>query len=179
MIKVEIKKYFLYIIGIIILTIIEALILLSLPDFMANIINYGIGENNLSYIYTTGLKMILITLFSSICAISLSFCCAKLGANIASDLRMMAFTKITLMDEEAFNNFTKASLLTRTTNDINQISMVISNFFRHILFAITMGSGGIIKAFSKSKSLPALSIILIIGILSVIIFLIIVFLLVI
>lgn len=105
------------------------------------------------YILMAGLKMLGIALVGTICAIVCGFLASKIGAGISRMLRSDVFKKVESFSNEEFNKFSTASLITRTTNDITQVQMVVIMFIRIVCFAPMMGIGALIKAFQNTPSM--------------------------
>ncbi len=105
------------------------------------------------YIVRIGLLMLLITLLSVACAIAVGFLSAKTAAGVARDLRRLVFRKVESFSSAEFDRFSTASLITRTTNDITQIQMLVIMMMRMIFYAPIMGVGGIIRAINKDSSM--------------------------
>lgn len=105
------------------------------------------------YILRTGLLMLLITLVSVACAVAVGFLSARTAAGVARDLRRLVFQKVESFSSTEFDRFSTASLITRTTNDITQIQMVVIMMMRMVFYAPIMGVGGIIRAVNKDSSM--------------------------
>lgn len=99
---------------------------LQLPAMMANIINNGIVAGDLNYIWTTGVWMIGFALFSSACAFTANFISAWLGARITRDIRSDFFAHVLSLTTSEIDNFSTASLITRTVNDIFLVQQAIT-----------------------------------------------------
>ena len=99
---------------------------LQLPAMMADIINNGIVAGDLNYIWTTGVWMIGFALFSSACAFTANFISAWLGAHITRDIRNDFFAHVLSLATSEIDNFSTASLITRTVNDIFQAQQAIT-----------------------------------------------------
>ena len=97
---------------------------LRLPALMAEIINDGIVPGNTDYIWMTGLRMIGLTIVSAFASLISSYFAARVGTNYARDIRRAVFVKILHFNLLDLKEFSTASLLTRTTNDVNQVQMV-------------------------------------------------------
>ncbi len=106
-----------------------------------------------SYILRTGGIMLLITLVSMVCTISVGFLSARTAAGLARNLRRNVFQKVESFSSNEFDKFSTASLITRTTNDITQIQMVTIMMIRMVFYAPIMGVGGIIHALAKDTSM--------------------------
>ena len=108
-------------------------------------------QNN--YILQTGIKMLGIALIGTACAIGCGFLASKIGSGVSRLLRSDVFKKVENFSNEEFNKFSTASLITRTTNDITQVQMVVIMFIRIVCFAPMMGIGALIKAFNNTPSM--------------------------
>lgn len=121
-------------------TAIQVWCTLQLPTLMAGIINNGISQNNLDYIWKTGVSMVGLAIISAIAAMVSSFLAARIGINFAKDLRSDFFKKVLFLDLSKIKSFSTASLITRTTNDISQVQqvfvMILSLMLRAPLFCI-------------------------------------------
>lgn len=107
---------------------------------MADIINKGIVPGDTDRIWENGINMILLACLSAAASLIASFFSARIGANFARDVRADFFSKVLSLDITDAKNFSTASLITRTTNDINQIQqtfiMILSMMLRAPLFCI-------------------------------------------
>jgi ATP-binding cassette, subfamily B, multidrug efflux pump len=106
-----------------------------------------------SYILQTGSVMLLIALLSVICTIAVGFLSARTAAGVSRDLRKGVFEKVESFSSTEFDRFSTASLITRSTNDITQIQMVVIMMMRMVFYAPIMGVGGIIRAVNKDSSM--------------------------
>lgn len=147
---------------------------LALPDYMSKIINNGIINGNTKYILTTGIKMLLVSLLGVIMSIFAGYLASKVGAKIARDLREKVFNHVTYFDHTSIKKFGVSSLITRTTNDIQQVQMFVTIFLKMVVMAPVMAIGGILKILDSSASMTWIVtvgvvsiIILIIGIMSI------------
>ena len=105
------------------------------------------------YILWSGLKMLAIALAGTVCAVACGFLASKVGAGVSRLLRRDVFEKVESFSNGEFNKFSTASLITRTTNDITQVQMVVIMFIRIVCFAPMMGIGALIKAFNNTPSM--------------------------
>lgn len=94
---------------------------LQLPAMMAKIINEGIVKQDMNYIWTTGVWMIVLAFLSAVCALIAGFLSARIGTGFARDIRMDFFKKVLSFSISEIDNFSTASLITRITNDILQV----------------------------------------------------------
>ena len=139
--------------GTLALLVVQAICDLSLPDYMSDIVDNGVLNGNINYILTTGTKMILITLLSAACSIIVGYFAAKIAAYTARDMRADIFKRVQTFSNPELDKFSPASLITRTTNDITQIQLLIVLMVRMLFYAAIIAVGGAIKAVSESQSL--------------------------
>ena len=115
----------------------------------------GMDTNKLQnrYIINLGAWMLGITLLSALCTIIVGYLSARIAAGMARDVRRDTFQKVENFSSTEFEHFSTASLITRTTNDITQIQMVIMIMVRMVFYAPLMGIGGVLKVLSKDSPL--------------------------
>jgi ATP-binding cassette subfamily B protein len=146
----QLAKYFTpYLLMLAILIILvwgQAHVNLTLPDYMAKIINEGIVRKDLDKVWANGLQMLLLTLFGGLCTIAIGFCAARISTGYARKLREAVFIKVERFSLSEFNSFSSSSLVTRATNDMQQIQNVLAMILRMAFLAPMMGVGAIIKA---------------------------------
>lgn len=150
------KKYLIYIplcLIIFIFVYIQVQTDLKLPEYMADIINNGIAKQNMDLVKETGLKMVGVTIVGMISTIIASFFAAKVAAGVSRKLRNDVFEKVEGFSMNEFDKFSTASLITRNTNDIQQIQMFIFMALRMLVSAPIMAVGGIQKALATSHEI--------------------------
>jgi len=135
------------------LLVVQAICDLSLPDYMGDIVDKGVINGNVNFIVQTGVKMILITLLSAVCMIITGYLAARIAASTARDMRADVFKRVQTFSNPELDKFSPASLITRTTNDITQIQMLIVMMVRMLFYSAILGVGGAIKAISESRTL--------------------------
>ena len=119
-----------------------------------------------SYIIQIGLVMLLITLISGTCMIIVGYLSARTGAGLARDLRRNVFQQVESFSATEFDKFSTASLITRSTNDITQIQMVVIMIMRMVFYAPIIAIGGIIRATETSANMwwiIALAVVVLLG----------------
>lgn len=122
------------------------------------------------YILRTGGLMLLASLGLAVCAIAVGFCASRTGAGVARAIRSDVFRKVTGFTNAEFDRFSTASLITRSTNDITQVQMLITMGLRIVCYAPIIGIGGTVMALRKSTSMAwvlALAVVLILGVILV------------
>jgi len=118
------------------------------------------------YILRTGGIMLLISLLGGASTIVVGYLASKTAAGAARDIRSAVFAKVESFSSAEFDQFSTASLITRSTNDITQVQMVIFMIMRLVFFAPILGVGGVIRAIEKSANmwwLLALAVIVLLG----------------
>ena len=108
-------------------------------------------QNN--YIFKTGLIMVLITLLCMVASIGVSYLSSRIASKYAKELRSNVFSKILTFSTVDMKKFGTSSLITRTTNDINRVQMLIIMFLRIVVYAPIMGVGAILKVLNSNASL--------------------------
>lgn len=121
------------------------------------------------YILISGLKMLGIALIGSLAAMLSALFSSRVGAGVARDLRKAVFEKVESFSNAEFNKFSTASLITRTTNDITQVQMLMIMLLRIVLFAPMMGIGALVKALTHSTSMTWI-ILMILVVISIVLF---------
>lgn len=147
------KKYWWQLLLLVAATYGSVLANLSLPDYMANIVNKGIVGQNMSLIWGDGWKMLLITAAGGLCVVVASFLAARIATGVARMLRDQVFERIENFALADFHMFSTASLITRSTNDIQQIQTTSIMLLRIALMAPLMAIGGLQKALMNAPSL--------------------------
>ena len=134
------KPYWWQVVILLLTTAIQVYTTLRLPFLMASIINNGIVPGDTDYIWMVGLQMIGLAVISAVASLISSYFSARVGSNYARDIRAAVFTKIISLNVLETKDFSTASLLTRTTNDVNQVQnitiMMLSMLLRAPLFCI-------------------------------------------
>lgn len=118
------------------------------------------------YIVIKGLEMLCIALLGVLAAVLVGFFASRISSGVAKQMRSDVFRKVESFSNTEFDKFSTASLITRTTNDVTQVQMLISMGLRLMCYAPIMGVGGIIFALQKSVSLSwiiALAVIVLLG----------------
>lgn len=147
------KKYIPLIALVVVLVCGQALGELALPKLMSGIIDNGIVASDMAYIRKAGLIMIAVAAATLIFSVSGGVVASVTAARTARDLRHDLFRKVTGFAAAEFDSFSTASLITRTTNDIQMIQQATVMILRMLLFAPIMGAGAVYMALKTSVSL--------------------------
>ncbi len=126
---------------------------LWLPDKMSEIVNNGIIKQDMPAIWHNGLAMIVVTAAGGLCSIVIGFLASRIATGMAQKLRTELFERVESFALADFNKFSTASLITRSTNDIQQIQMTSILLLRLALMAPIMAIGGLQKAIHNAPNL--------------------------
>ncbi|HEX3012074.1 MAG TPA: ABC transporter transmembrane domain-containing protein, partial [Syntrophomonadaceae bacterium] len=138
-----IKPFTYSITAVVILVFLQTLAELSLPTLMSDIVDTGIVKGDINYILRVGVLMLIITAAGTIVSIIASFLSAKTATGFGTILRSKVFSRVESFSLQEFNHFGTATLITRTTNDINQLQTVTFMIMRMMIMAPIMCIGGI------------------------------------
>ncbi len=130
-----------------------------------------LGAYQRRYIIGVGLSMLLIALGGGLATILVSLISSRIAAAVAKNLRHDIFKKVGSFSNAEYDRFSTASLITRSTNDVMQIQMLLTFGIRMIFYAPILGTGGVIMALNKSASMGwiiALACIILVGLISII-----------
>lgn len=112
-----------------------------------------IDELQMKYIGEAGLKMILMALLIMAASISVVFLSAKVAASLGHDIRGDIYRKVIGFSSNEYNKFSTASLITRSTNDVQQVQMTMAMMFRIVLYAPIIGIGGVLRVLETDSSM--------------------------
>ena len=131
----------------------QAMCELALPGYMSDIINDGIVKGDMGFIRHTGLIMLIVAAGSALFAVAGSYTAAKAAAGSSRDIRRSLFSKVTHFSAAELDDFSTASLITRSTNDVQMVQQATVMILRLACFAPMMGIGAVIRALQTSVSL--------------------------
>ena len=161
------KPYIPSMLCIVVLLFGQAMLDLALPGYMADIIDKGIINQDMNAIYRTGAIMLAVTVLASTCAVLGNFFSSRIAGGSARDIRKALFHNVTNFSSTEMDKFSTASLITRSTNDIQMVQAASVMMLRMAIFAPIMGIGALIKAIQTSPGLVwtiAVALVFIIGI---------------
>ncbi|MEF2247694.1 ABC transporter ATP-binding protein [Paenibacillus sp. IITD108] len=162
------KPYRLFIVTVLTLMFCGIMLELYLPTLMADLVDKGIADNNIGYVWRTGGLMLLCAVISVALTILVSYLSSRITLGFSRDVRKALFVQVEGLSLQEFDRFGTASLITRTTNDIKQVQDVTSMILGMMTRAPIMLVGGIILAISRDAklsyiflaSLPVLSLLI-------------------
>ena len=167
----HIKKYLPYVALSVVFLAMQAICNLMMPNLMSDIVNIGIQDyamqiassdsvqaeilkdQQMKYILTVGVKMLLVALLTVAVDLGIHLVNSFSGTGISRDLRRAVFSKIESFSSQEYSDFSTASLITRTTNDVQQVQMLFTMGLRMIFYAPIMGVGAVLMAVEKAPSM--------------------------
>ena len=116
--------------------------------------NIGINLDQIqnNYIFITGLQMLGVALISMTSAVTIMFLSSRVAAKLGKTLREKIFKKVLTFSRAEINQFSTASLITRSTNDVQQIQQLLTMLFRVVVYAPIIGIGGILRVVRTSTT---------------------------
>ncbi|MCE5253186.1 MAG: ABC transporter ATP-binding protein/permease [Actinomycetia bacterium] len=147
------KPYRQAVAAVFVLVLVRAITNLYLPTLNADIINNGVAKGDTGYIWQVGGYMLLVTLLQVVCTIIATYLGAKTAMGLGRDLRGALFRKVESFSQGEINRFGAPSLITRSTNDVQQIQMMVAIGLSLMLFAPMMLIGGLIMALRQDAPL--------------------------
>ena len=120
---------------------------LMLPTMMADIVNNGINNNDTDYIFRTGIFMFLVTVVSALGTLVSSYFSTKVSAGISRNMKRDLFAKVLSFSITETEQFSTASLVTRTTNDVSQVQQTMVMCLSMLVRAPLMAVGAVVQAF--------------------------------
>jgi ATP-binding cassette subfamily B protein len=146
---------------VVVLVAIQAISNLYLPSLNADIINNGVVKGDTDYIFHTGGFMLLITGLLGVCSIVSVYFGSRTAMKFGRDVRSAIFRKVMDFSQKDTNTFGTPSLITRNTNDVQQVQMVLVMAFNIMIMAPIMMVGGVIMALREDVPLSGLLLIII------------------
>lgn len=169
------KTHWLAVLLAVALLVVQANCELGLPELMSDIVDIGLVQGGVEdadpayiaqvaagqgdsqvqmrYLWTTAGKMILVTLLSVLCAVVVNLIASRVSSQVGRDLRRDVFGKVLSFSHTEMDGFSTASLITRSTNDVQQVQMVVVMLLRMVLYAPIIGIGGILKVSSTKTGM--------------------------
>jgi ATP-binding cassette subfamily B multidrug efflux pump len=161
LLKTYLKPYWKQITFVLALVMIQSIANLYLPNLNAQIINNGVSKGDVAYIVSTGALMLGITFLLGIAAVIGTYWGSKTAMAFGRDVRAAIFGKVQTFSQQEVNIFGAPSLITRNTNDVQQIQMVVLFSLNMIISAPIMAVGGIIMALREDVPLSGILVVII------------------
>ena len=147
------KRYAWAIALVVALQLLTTLATLSLPDLNANIIDRGVATGDVPYIWRTGLTMLLVAFAQVLTAIGAVWFASKVAMQTGRDIRSAVFSKVSGFNAEDMSHFGTPTLVTRATNDVQQVQMTFLLFMNFMVAAPIMAVGGIFMALRQDAGM--------------------------
>lgn len=147
------RFYWMQVIAIVVLVFTQTMLELELPDYMSDIINTGIVKQDIDFIYTKGFQMLAIALTVATISVITSFLSARVGSGLSNKIRKDLYLKIENFSLIEFDKYSTASLITRNTNDVQQVQMMITMMLRMVVAAPLYAIIGFQKANALNSSM--------------------------
>jgi len=155
LLRERLRPYWRQIIVVMVLLLVQALASLYLPTLNADIINNGVVTGDTAYILRVGGLMLGVTLVFVIASIIAVYWGSKVSMGFGRDVRGALFRRVQSFSQAEVNHFGTPSLITRTTNDVQQVQMVVLMMLNVVISAPMMAIGGIIMALRLNVPLSA------------------------
>ncbi len=153
LLRTGLRPYSWLIVLVVILTLAQVIANLYLPTLNADIINNGVVTGDTAYILRVGAIMLAVTLVSALAAIASVYFGSKTSMGLGRDTRGALFRRVQRFSQAEVNRFGAPSLITRTTNDVQQVQMVVLMILNVVLMAPMMAIGGVIMALRLNVTL--------------------------
>ena len=178
----HIKKYLPLVALSIVFLAMQAICNLMMPNLMSDIVNVGIQDyamqiasadstqaellknQQMQYILTVGLRMLFVAILTVAVDLGIHLVNSFSGTGMSRDLRRAVFSKIESFSSQEYSEFSTASLITRTTNDVQQIQMLFTMGLRMIFYAPIMGIGAVFMAVEKAPSMAWINILTVVAV---------------
>ena len=147
------KPYAWFIVGVLVAVFCQVMADLNLPTLMSDIVDKGVMNGNTAYILKTGGIMLLVAAIGVVCSILASYLSSRASMGMGQLIRNKIFEKVENFSLFEFDKIGTATLITRSTNDVTQVQMMVMMFLRMMLSAPMMAIGGLIMAFSEDRKL--------------------------
>ncbi len=146
---------------VVVLVLIQAIANLYLPNLNADIINNGVSKGDVPYIWRTGGVMLAITFVLAVIAVAGVYFASRASMSVGRDLRRAVFSRVQVFSASEMNRLGTASLITRNTNDVQQIQLFMQIALTMMVMAPVMAVGGVIMALREDVTLSALLIVVV------------------
>jgi ATP-binding cassette, subfamily B, multidrug efflux pump len=160
LLRAYLRPYVGQLVIVLVLLLVQAIGTLYLPSLNADIINNGVAKGDNDYIIRTGGLMLIVTLLLGLCSIVAVYFGARVAMGFGRDLRSAIFTKVEGFSQVEVNRFGPPSLITRNTNDVQQVQLLVFMALTVILSAPILIVGGIIMALRTDVPLSGLLVVI-------------------
>ncbi|UQN14438.1 ABC transporter ATP-binding protein [Gulosibacter sp. ACHW.36C] len=141
------------VIGVLVFQLLQAFAMLYIPTLNADIINNGVAKGDVGYIWQTGGVMLLVAIGQLVCILVATYCSARAAMSVGRDLRRDVFDHVAGFSEREVAEFGAGSLITRSTNDVQQVQMLVFMGALVMVSAPMLAIGGVVMAIRQSIEL--------------------------
>jgi ATP-binding cassette, subfamily B, multidrug efflux pump len=153
LLRTHLRRYRRPLLVVVVLQLLGTMAVLYLPSLNADIIDRGVARGDTAYIMSTGGWMLLVTLGQIVCSIGAVYYGARTAMGVGRDLRAAVFTRVADFSAREFNRFGAPSLITRTTNDVQQVQVLVVMGATMMITAPIMCVGGVVMALNEDVGL--------------------------
>ncbi|WP_369060467.1 ABC transporter ATP-binding protein [Kocuria rhizophila] len=153
LLRTSVRPYLPWVVGVLVFQLLSTIATLYLPSLNARIIDHGVTRGDTDYIWRTGAVMLTVALAQVLCAVVAVWCGARTAMGVGRDLRRDVFTRVGSFSAREVGTFGAPSLITRNTNDVQQIQMLTLMALNFMVMAPIMCVGGIIMALREDPGL--------------------------
>ncbi|MCB7137296.1 ABC transporter ATP-binding protein [Cellulosimicrobium marinum] len=161
LLRTHLRPYTAPIVAVLVLQLAQTIATLYLPSLNADIIDRGVTQGDTAYIMRTGGVMLAVSLGQVVCAVVAVYFGARVAMSLGRDVRSSLFTTVQRFSAQEMGRFGAPSLITRTTNDVQQVQMVVLLSFTIMVMAPIMLVGGVVMALQENVELSALLLVIV------------------
>jgi ATP-binding cassette subfamily B protein len=141
------------VLGVLVFQLLQAFAMLAIPTLNADIINNGVATGDVPYLWRTGGVMLLVAIGQLVCILIATYCSARAAMSVGRDLRRDVFDRVASFSEKEVSDFGAGSLITRSTNDVQQVQMLVFMGALVMVSAPMLAIGGIVMAMRQAIEL--------------------------
>ena len=153
LLRIRLRPYRTLLVGVLVLQVVQVMSSLYLPNLNADIIDIGVAQGDTGYIWRTGGLMLGVSVLQGICTIAATWLAARSALGMGGDLRALIFRRVGGFSEREVSSFGAGSLITRATNDVQQIQMLVLMSCTMLVTAPLLAVGGVVMAVTHAPSL--------------------------
>lgn len=153
LLRIHLRPYRFLLAGVLLFEFLQVMASLYLPTLNADIIDTGVAQGDTGYIWRTGGLMLAVSAFQGSCAVMATWLAARAALSMGRDLRGLLFRRVGEFSEREVSTFGAGSLITRTTNDVQQVQMLVVMSCTMLVMAPMLAIGGVIMAVTHAPSL--------------------------
>ena len=153
LLRIRLRPYRTLLAGVLVLQVVQVMSSLYLPNLNADIIDIGVAQGDTGYIWRTGGLMLGVSVLQGACTVAATWLAARSALGMGRDLRALVFRRVGGFSEREVSSFGAGSLITRATNDVQQIQMLVLMSCTMLVTAPLLAVGGVVMAVTHAPSL--------------------------